>query len=221
MSATLQPEWLHSVDTAPAFDTWAANPRVVPPGDRTGGLWEISKSVATDTIDAKDSRAFAARVLTEHEQTESGEFGRITLVVCNTVDRACETHAAIAKAGIAAELQLVHGRFRPHERESWRKDFLSRSACTAAADRIIIATQVVEAGVDISAGCLITELAPWPNLVQRFGRCARYGGEGRTIVIDRGQDEKTAPPYDPDSLAGAWAAVQTLNDVGIRRLEEY
>ncbi|MEZ6128615.1 MAG: DEAD/DEAH box helicase [Planctomycetaceae bacterium] len=220
MSATLQPEWLHSIDTASVFDTWAAAPCIVPPTDRTGGLWDISKSVKADAIDAKDSRAFADRVLAEHEQTEPGEFGRITLVVCNTVDRACETHAAIAKAGTDAELHLVHGRFRPHERESWREDFLSRSSCTKAVNRIIVATQVVEAGVDISAGCLVTELAPWPNLVQRFGRCARYGGEGRAVVIDRGQDEKMAPPYDPDSLASAWAAVRTLKDVGIKRLEE-
>jgi CRISPR-associated endonuclease/helicase Cas3 len=28
-----------------------------------------------------------------------------------------------------------------------------------------VATQVVEAGVDISARTLITELAPWPGLV--------------------------------------------------------
>ena len=109
----------------------------------------------------------------------------------------------------------------PPKRESWREQFLSRTACTAGADRIIVATQVVEAGVDISAGCLVTELAPWPNLVQRFGRCARYRGQGRVVVMDRGHDEKTAPPYDPESLASAWAAVQAISDAGIAELERY
>ena len=42
------------------------------------------------------------------------------------------------------------------------------------AGRIVVATQVVEAGVDISARTLVTELAPWSSLVQRFGRVARY-----------------------------------------------
>jgi len=221
MSATLQPDWLNSVDTANSYDDWICEPCVVPPEDRSGGLWEISKPVSTDSIGSTDKRAFAARILKEHSAIKPTEFGTITLVVCNTVDRACETYTALQSAVRTEGLELVHGRFRPAERESWQEQFLSRSACTADANRIIVATQVVEAGVDISAGCLITELAPWPSLVQRFGRCARYGGEGRVVVIDRGQDEKSAPPYDPESLASAWAAVQSLSDVGIARLEEY
>ncbi|MEJ1973484.1 MAG: hypothetical protein WDM96_13790 [Lacunisphaera sp.] len=35
--------------------------------------------------------------------------------------------------------------------------------------------RAIEAGVDISARALITELAPWSSLVQRFGRCNRKG----------------------------------------------
>ena len=221
MSATLQPDWLRTVDTAQSHDDWIREPCEVPPEDRNGGLWEVSKSITTDAIEATKTNDFAARVLEEHAATESTEFGKITLVVCNTVDRACQTFAALKKQGRTEGVELVHGRFRPAERESWREQFLSRSACTSSTDRIIVATQVVEAGVDISAGCLVTELAPWPNLVQRFGRCARYGGQGTVVVIDRGQDEKTAPPYDPESLAGAWAAVQAIADVGIATLEQY
>ena len=56
----------------------------------------------------------------------------------------------------------------------------------AAADRIIVATQVVEAGVDISSRTLITELAPWASIVQRIGRCNRTGddGPGQVFWID-------------------------------------
>ena len=39
----------------------------------------------------------------------------------------------------------------------------------------MVATQVVEAGIDLSAAVLITEAAPWPSLVQRAGRCNRTG----------------------------------------------
>jgi CRISPR/Cas system-associated endonuclease/helicase Cas3 len=47
---------------------------------------------------------------------------------------------------------------------------------------VLVATQVVEVGLDISADALLTELAPANALVQRFGRCARWGGQGSVIV---------------------------------------
>ena len=221
MSATLQPEWLKSVDTAGQHAEWIRNPCVVASAHRSGDLWDIPKTLSVTAIGRDEKREFAQRVLTEHAATEAGPHGKITLIVCNTVQRACETFDALQSAGRTSGLELVHSRFRPTERESWRQRFLSRAACTADVDRIVVATQVVEAGVDISAGCLITELAPWPSLVQRFGRCARYGGSGRVVVVDRGQDEKAAPPYPPEELESAWSSLQALTDVGIGTLEAH
>lgn len=224
MSATLQPEWLRSVDTANNHNEWMREPCVVEPQQRTGGLWDVSKSLDLDnSIKRADAKGFAKRTLAAHAELKSGGYGRITLVVCNTVERACETHEALQAAGRLENLELVHSRFRPAEREKWRKEFLSRSACSPNADRIIVATQVVEAGVDISAGCLITELAPWPSLVQRFGRCARYSGSGTVIVVDRGRDESGAAPYAPEELESAWASLEQLRrkGVGIAELEAY
>jgi CRISPR-associated endonuclease/helicase Cas3 len=92
-------------------------------------------------------------------------------------------------------------------------------------DRIIVATQVVEAGVDITATTLVTELAPWSSLVQRFGRCARYAGSGTVIVVDRDCDERTAPPYSIEQLKAAKWAIDTLaaqqKDVGIASIEAF
>jgi CRISPR-associated endonuclease/helicase Cas3 len=115
----------------------------------------------------------------------------------------------------------MHSRFRPAEREVWRDQFLSRSACAPGANRIIVSTQVVEAGVDISAQTLVSELAPWPSLVQRFGRCARYGGAGRITVADRGREEGATAPYAAAELESAWEAVVGLKDAGIGRLEDF
>jgi CRISPR-associated endonuclease/helicase Cas3 len=223
MSATLQPAWLRSVDTAPYHAGWVCEPCVVTGAQRRGGLWEIGKRLTTAAIDSQDHAELAQQILTEHAAVPAGEFGRITLVVCNTVERACRTFDALRAAGRAEGLELVHSRFRPAEREVWRARFLSRAACTAGADRIIVATQVVEAGVDLSAACLITDLAPWPSLVQRFGRCARYGGSGKVLVVDRGRDEATAAPYRPEELDSAWDALQQLADqgVGIAALEAH
>jgi CRISPR-associated endonuclease/helicase Cas3 len=221
MSATLQPDWLQSVDTTKYHHSWVQNPCEVPANQRQGGLWDISKSATRDSIDPNDHAAFARRILEEHAKLDGDEFGRITLVVCNTVNRACLTFDALRASGRADGLELVHSRFRPAEREAWREQFLTRTSCAPGVDRIIVATQVVEAGVDISAGCLVTELAPWPSLVQRFGRCARYGGSGSVLVVDRGQDEKQAAPYKPEELASAWETIQQLQDVGIKSLEAH
>jgi CRISPR-associated endonuclease/helicase Cas3 len=224
MSATLQPEWLRSVDTDERHGTWVDAPISLPASARSSGPAAIRKTIATDAIAPSEHASFARRCADAHTALADGEFGRITLVVCNTVERACKTYDALEKLKTGASLELVHSRFRPLERASWKARFLERSTCLPGANRIIVATQVVEAGVDISAGALVTELAPWSSLVQRFGRCARYGSSGQVLVIDRGRDEKTAPPYEPEQLdgaAGALAQLIEVGDVGIASLEAY
>ena len=223
MSATLQPRWLKSVDTGQYHTTWISNPCQVTPTQRQGGLWDISKAISTDNVNADNHEAFAKRILEEHASVSDGDYGRITLVVCNTVERACKTFDALQNAGRKEGIELVHSRFRPAEREIWRERFLSKSACKSGVDRIIVATQVIEAGVDISAGCLITELAPWSSLVQRFGRCARYKGCGKVLVVDRGRDSSSTPPYQPEELDSAWEALQQLAEkgVGVAALEAF
>lgn len=221
MSATLQPDWLRSPDTEEFHQAWTKEPCTVPFKQRNGGLWSIHKSVTTANFAADDHSGFAERILEEHAKLSDGPFGNITLVICNTVKRACETFDALQAAGRTDGMELVHSRFRPAERRRWRDEFLSREHCRPGVDRIIVATQVVEAGVDISSGCLITELAPWPSLVQRFGRCARYGGSGRVLVVDRDHDDKQSAPYEPAELESAWETIQQLPDVSIAALEAY
>src|SRR5207302_360458 len=123
MSATLQPEWLRSVDTAPHHQKWTCDPCVVAPAQRSGGLWDIRKSLTTEVISAQDHQRFAERILEEHADVPAGDFGRITLVVCNTVDRACRTFDGLRAVGRTGGLELVHSRFRPAEREAWRERF--------------------------------------------------------------------------------------------------
>lgn len=224
MSATLQADWLHTVDTADRHAEWACDPIVISEKDKANGLWKVKKSVDRQEFgtNKEDVADFAKKIAEEHSEITKGQQGCTTLVVCNTVDRAVETYEALRSIRPEKDLELIHSRFRPQERTHWRADFLNRAACERGdADRIIVATQVIEAGVDISANCLITELAPWPSLVQRFGRCARYGGSGRVLVVKRGDDEKIALPYSPEELEHAWQALENIGDVGIGTLEEY
>lgn len=226
MSATLQPGWLASVDTQHRHSAWSENPTTLERSEFGQGLATIKKTLAVEAITSKNHHAFANLIKDAHERVPgNGEHGRITLVVCNTVERAASTFDRLGELGVTSDLRLVHGRFRPHERATWKTAFLGKAACKQGVDRIIVATQVVEAGVDISATTLVTELAPWSSLVQRFGRCARYGGSGRVVVVDRGLEDKEAAPYTPAALHAARSAIDTLvhndADAGIASIEAF
>ena len=171
--------------------------------------------------------ALAKRLIDEHINRGRDADGP-TLVVLNTVDRAIEVFNTIEKEKNRSksrltntDIRLIHSRFRPLERNEWRNEFLNKDACVPDTDRIIVATQVVEAGVDISAGFLVTELAPWSSLVQRFGRCARRGGRAKVIVADFDLKGDKAKPYEEGDLNAAREALAYLSDVAPLHLETF
>ena len=104
--------------------------------------------------------------------------GRMTLIILNRVQRVQDLHGTLAKemnnAANPPTLALVHGRFRPADRQREFQKIVGKDERGGAKDVIVVATQAVEAGVDFSAAVLFSELAPWPSMVQRFGRTNRY-----------------------------------------------
>lgn len=222
MSATLQEAWLaQSPDTRSVLE--ALQPPVsIPPAQRTGPLWHgVRKTCRREPV--KDVKALAALVRTEHVRAGKGAQGP-TLVVLNTVERALQVWELLGKDKELknTDVRLAHSRFRPHERARWTGTFLDAKACHPGTDRILVATQVVEAGVDVSAAVLVTELAPWASLVQRFGRCARWGGEGRVVVADLSpKDDRAAAPYSKAALDAARDALEGLSDVSPLCLEAF
>ena len=225
MSATLQRTWLEkSPDTAGLVGELARNTHCIEPGDRAGHLWDdVAKPL--EIVHVSNASALARHAAQHHQDGGFGTKGP-TLVVLNTVKRAVEAWTALrrdkALKGAGTDIRLVHSRFRPAERRAWREGFLNREACGLGTNRIIVSTQVVEAGVDISASLLITELAPWPSLVQRFGRCARWGGAGHVIVADFKHDsDRKAAPYSVDELDASRDACEALRDVGPIYLERF
>jgi CRISPR-associated endonuclease/helicase Cas3 len=224
MSATLQPDWLESADTRPMVTELRESVVSIPVEERKDGPWVVSKPCALLTV--KDTKSWAAKAWETHLQSAAGDHGRITLIIANTVRTARDLHVALealrTKAkNTSVELRLVHSRFRGMERRSWRDEFLERASCKPCADRIIVATQVVEAGVDISATTLFAELAPWASLVQRFGRAARYGGSANVFVVDRNPSEKAALPYQLSDLEASRAALAFLPDASLAGLATF
>jgi len=233
MSATLQAAWLgQSPETRGLAHTLPRSE--IPSDQRQGPLWEGVKK-PHELIALDDAGAIAQKIVQAHHAGGRGAAGP-TLVVMNTVQRAIEIHDRLSRDETLSgtDLRLVHSRFRPADRRHWRETFLNREACAPGTDRIIVATQVVEAGVDLSAAVLVTQLAPWASLVQRFGRAARWGGKAQVIVIDpqpaepgpedakrRKAHEAQALPYTPEDLDAAREALTLLDEVSPLALEVF
>jgi CRISPR-associated endonuclease/helicase Cas3 len=214
ISATLQPDWLKSPETDVLINDMIGNVLTTSATDRQGPLWEnvTKKLVFKDVLDEKKLASLVADGCTGF---------RNTLVIVNTVKRASAVFQSLQKnkqLSKVTDIHLVHSRFRPVDRKTWRNTILRNDALDNR-PRIIVATQVVEAGVDISADVLITDLAPWTSLVQRFGRAARYGGSARIFVVD--VEEKKAAPYDYAELEAARDELNSLTDVAIHAIETH
>ena len=186
---------------------------------------KVEESENVDKLTSDDIKtylkALADRVLAAHQP------GTTTLAILNTVERAqglfAELENRLAEspvkgrkeaATLAASVSnnperlLIHSRFRAEDRRA-NEDRLHSDP--PAEGRIVIATQAIEAGVDLSARVLFTELAPWASLVQRFGRCNRYGEfnkakDAQVIWIDVAD----AKPYTTEELEAARQVMANL-----------
>ncbi len=188
----------------------------------TKGLEKSTLVLTAETEKKGYAKELAAAISVAHRP------GTLTLVVMNRVARAQDVFAKLrelAKAkssALAADLALIHARFRPHDRRQHEQALFAETMPDAG--RIVVATQAIEAGVDVSAATMFTELAPWSSLVQRFGRCNR-GGEftdARVIWIDtqpKDEKDKVALPYDAAEFAKSRQFLEGLSDVGPAALE--
>ena len=71
---------------------------------------------------------------------------------------------------------------------------------------IVVATQVVEVGLNISAQALHTEIAPAASVLQRAGRCARYPGEQGQVFIYRALDDAPYSGAESEVCKRSWQA---------------
>ncbi len=104
--------------------------------------------------------------------------GKRILVILNTVELAQKIFKEIAeKNKDNIYLKLIHSRFTFKDRKSIEDEIISTFSnpkpITEKEGKILVATQVVEASLDIDADILYTELAPIDALVQRMGRVWR------------------------------------------------
>ncbi len=158
-----------------------------------------------------------------------------SLVICNTVLRAQQRYWELKeeaqRRGIG--LVLLHSRLTDEDRSA-RSSRITRELGQApdawdgeerygwkdgryyGKNMIVVATQVVEVGLDISVETLHTELAPANSLIQRAGRCARFAQQqGDVLVYEPGEDGQGRPvsarPYNQAICDQTLTALRTLD----------
>lgn len=122
---------------------------------------------------------------------------RVALIV-NTVDKAVEWYRKLKQSNLCNDLILAHGRL-PESKRAFIKDIRSRDSY------FVVATQVIEAGIDVNFDVMITECCPADRLVQRVGRVARHKDEGKILLIKASENH----PYDKKLVEKTWNYLNT------------
>lgn len=231
ISATLDPTWLRTVDheTPQPEETVHVEPSAES-DSRLASLTQATKELyrseaVPSSSTSGDIKAYvgalADSILDAHRP------GRMTIAIVNRVLRAQDLYKAIEKrigkpGPSTPGLALVHSRFRPGDR---RRE-MDRVIGSGDKNLIVVATQAIEAGVDVSAAVMFTELAPWASMVQRFGRLNRYAEYGAddpakvywvdllgNVVDDDKRADDLARPYEVRDLLEARDRLAGLTDV--------
>ena len=238
ISATLDPQWLATVDHPAPESVFRVDPERAPSDSLVARRSSAAKRLVRSPVtprggtkaDLADHVARLADAIVDAHRT-----GRRTLAVVNRVDRAQALYRALekrlsGKKSAAPTLSLIHSRFRPADRKREMTRVVEPDD-RHPNGRIVVATQAVEAGVDISAAVLFTEIAPWASLVQRFGRANRHaelsnGAEVYWIDLLPPTDEEAdgkearqlAVPYEVEELQAAKKRLLRLADVAPKHL---
>ncbi len=192
------------LDTDPKIQWWRDAKRSLD--------WSICSGAKTVSL----AQEIAGDVQEKHEP------GTLSLVVCNTVEMAREVFSEISDEDRKI---LLTSRFRRQDREHYERNLLEFEAKRRkqGGDHIpddpgliCVSTQVVEAGIDVSAHQLWSELAPWPSVIQRLGRLNRDGRDPagcawfwETPIEGRARAERLGP-YEVDDVRLAKMLVDAL-----------
>ena len=175
-----------------------------------GRISRLKRLHPANTKLGRDSDKFAQELATE--VLENHDLGTLSLVILNQVDRALKTYQQLQNKGVAT--RLLHGRFRRCDRQLLTDGLLDFTG-------ILVCTQVVEAGVDLDARRLYTDLSSWASFVQRAGRCGRRGtySEANIYWIDAERlIEGLCQPYDLKECEYTQLTLQSLPDATISTL---
>jgi CRISPR-associated helicase Cas3 len=126
------------------------------------------------------------------------------LVACNNVRTAVDVYDRLR--GLGLEVYLLHALFTLGDRK--RKLAKLRKLIERGREVVVIATQVIEVGVDLDFASLITDAAPLASLVQRVGRVNRRleAREAEVLIVHDASQER----LDENTYAGVYNLKLTM-----------
>lgn len=121
-----------------------------------------------------DSEIDSETIYCKFEENKQKGISNKILVVCNTVKKAQEIYKELEEIGVE-NINILHSKFIKSERSQKEKEIMEFGKTEIKGTGIWIATQIVEASLDIDFDYLFTELSEITGLFQRLGRCNRKG----------------------------------------------
>ena len=183
------------------------------------------KKYNSSSIEKKVAGIFAETAIKQMEKLKAhGETAPVVGVVVNSVSLAGSVHEILSKETGSDSVKIV-GRTRPYERDQIISEYLPRIIASGnqAKNHVplyVIATQTVEVGANIDFDMLVTEIAPFDSLRQRFGRLNRIGKRDKAlgaIIRCNCRDELNEGIYGKAPLE-TW---KWLNKIAIRHSVDF
>jgi CRISPR-associated endonuclease/helicase Cas3 len=137
-----------------------------------------NKSVKKSVIVCPDKKINAIDILYTHKNK--------TIVICNRVEKAQQIYNDLYKSGKGIKKENIiclHSRFFDKDRKEKEEKLKNLFGKGSTENAILISTQVIEAGMDISCDTMHTEISPINSFLQRAGRCARFENEYGDIYV--------------------------------------
>lgn len=176
---------------------------------------------------------------------ETAKDGKRVLVILNTVKQAqyvFEELNKIRDEKLKNNIWLLHSRFTFNHRKDKEKmicgseeekikgEFQSPKPTGEETPKILVATQVIEASLDIDADVLFTEIAPMDSIVQRMGRVLRRFKDSipeepketnvNIIVFKEGYESGNKKVYKEELLGITHALLTSFNNDNLQISED-
>jgi superfamily II DNA or RNA helicase len=147
----------------------------------------LDKDFASKVLDAKYKTEVINGSFAEEIAKQVSLLEKPLLIACNTIDESLEAYEKLKRS--FDNVYVLHSQFTVNDRKG--KLWKIKRLLEQGRDLIVVATQVIEVGVNLDFASIITNAAPLASLAQRIGRVNRElcEREQKVVVV---YDEKFA-----------------------------